>query len=193
MEAAGTLTCAASPASSSLTCIAANARAVPLALGLQLLPAGHGLNPLGVHLIVAPIAQCHKIAALKCVSDTAVDGADGMTRYVIGAAAAFHMEADETLTCAATPSSPSLSCVAHNSRAVPAALGLQLWPAAHPANTQRIDLVVAPLAQCQQVAAGTAGTCDTSVSVTGADGVARFVAGVATVLHMEATAAVVCS
>ena len=63
-------------------------------------------------------------------------------------------------------------------RELPASLGLQLWPAAHPQNPQRADLVVAPLATCQQMTSAAA--CAAAASVAGADGVTRYVVGTAT-------------
>ena len=88
-----------SPASS-LTCAAADARAVPASLGLQLWPAAHPLNPEGVDLVVAPLATCQQMASEEaCAAAATVAGADGEARYVVGTAAAFNMEADETLTC----------------------------------------------------------------------------------------------
>ena len=38
-------------------------------------------------------------SAAVCAAAATVAGADGVTRYVIGTAAAFNMEADKTLTC----------------------------------------------------------------------------------------------
>ena len=73
---------------------------MPASLDLQLWPAAHPANPQHEDLIVAPLAQCQQItSAAACAAAAAVDGADGVTRYVVGTAAAFNMEADETLTC----------------------------------------------------------------------------------------------
>ena len=81
--------------------VAADARAVPASLGLQLWPAAHPQNPQRADLVVAPLAQCQQMtSAAACAAATSVAGADGVTRYVVGTAAAFNMEADETLTCA---------------------------------------------------------------------------------------------
>ena len=86
---------------SALSCMAADARATPASLGLQLLPAAHPSNPQRVDLIVAPLAQCQRMAsAAACAAAATVAGADGVTRYVVGTAAAFNMEAGESLTCA---------------------------------------------------------------------------------------------
>ena len=84
----------------SLSCAAADARAVPASLGLQLWPAMHPQNPQRVDLVVAPLAQCQQMTSVAaCAAAATVAGADGVTRYVVGTAAAFNMEADETLTC----------------------------------------------------------------------------------------------
>ena len=88
------------PSSTSLSCVAADARAVPASLGLQLWPAAHPSNPQRVDLVVAPLAQCQQMTSnAACAAAATVAGADGVTRYVVGTAAAFNMEADETLTC----------------------------------------------------------------------------------------------
>ena len=80
--------------------MAADARAVPASLGLQLWPAAHPSNPQRVDLVVAPLAQCQQMTSnAACAAAATVAGADGVTRYVVGTAAAFKMEADETLTC----------------------------------------------------------------------------------------------
>jgi hypothetical protein len=36
-------------------------------------------------------------------------------------------------------------------RAVPSSLGVLLWPAANPSNPQNVNLIIAPLAMCQQL------------------------------------------
>ena len=74
---------------------------------------------------------------------------------------------------------------------MPAALGLLLWPATHPANPQRADLVVAPLAQCQQMTSAAA--CAAAATVAGADGVTRYVVGTAAAYNMEADEPLTCS
>jgi hypothetical protein len=84
----------------------------------------------------------------------------------------------------------ALSCVAADARAVPASLGLQLWPAAHPSNPQRADLVVAPLATCQQMTSVAA--CAAASTVVGADGAIRYVVGTAAALTMEADETLTC-
>ena len=87
----------------------------------------------------------------------------------------------------------ALSCAATGSRAVPGALGLQLWPAAAPGNTRQADLVVAPLAACQALTGATDSACGGALSVVGTDGVARFAVGTAAQLHMQAAATMTCS
>ena len=75
---------------------------MPAALGLQLWPAMHPQNPPRVALVVAPLAQCQQMtSSAACAAAATVVGADGATRYVVGTAAAFTMEADETLSCSA--------------------------------------------------------------------------------------------
>ena len=66
-----------------------------------------------------------------------------------------------------------------------------LWPAAHPANPQGVDLVVAPLGQCQQLASNAA--CAAAAFLVGEDGVARYVVGTAAAMKMEAAGALSCS
>jgi hypothetical protein len=85
----------------------------------------------------------------------------------------------------------ALSCVATATRAVPAALGLQVWPAAHPSNLQRVDLIVAPLATCQQLTSSEA--CTAAASIVNADGVTRFVVGTAAAMNMETAETLACS
>jgi len=76
---------------------------VPAALGLSIWPAAHPQNPQLADLVVAPLAQCQQMtSAAACAAAASVVGADGVTRFVVGTAAAFNMEAAESLTCAAT-------------------------------------------------------------------------------------------
>ena len=84
-----------------------------------------------------------------------------------------------------------LSCASSAARAVPSSLGVLLWPAANPSNPQRVDLVIAPLATCQQLG----GTCSTLTSntVVGADGVTRYIVGTAAALNIEAAESLACS
>jgi ADP-ribosylglycohydrolase len=75
---------------------------VPSSYGLQIWPAAHPSNPQHVDLVIAPSAQCAQLtSAGACAAAASIAGADGVTRFVVGTAAAFHMEAGETLTCAA--------------------------------------------------------------------------------------------
>ena len=73
---------------------------------------------------------------------------------------------------------------------MPSSLGLQVWPAANPQNPQSIDLVIAPLALCQQM---TATDCSEAVSHVSADGIARYVVGTAASMHVEAGDLLSCS
>ena len=76
-------------------------------------------------------------------------------------------------------------------RAVPSSLGVLLWPAANPSNPQHVDLVIAPLAMCQQLG----GTCSTLASnmVVGADGITRYIVGTAAALNIEAAESLACT
>jgi len=91
----------------------------------------------------------------------------------------------------ASSSSSSLSCVSTGARAAPPSLGLLLWPAAHPGNAQGVDLVVAPVDACASLTSAAA--CSAAASVTGADGVVRYVVGTAAALHLEAAEALTCA
>jgi hypothetical protein len=68
---------------------------------------------------------------------------------------------------------------------------MQVWPAAHPSNPQHADLVIAPLATCQQLTSTAA--CAAAASIAGADGVMRYVVGTATAFNMEADETLTCS
>ena len=90
------------------------------------------------------------------------------------------------------PPITGLSCASSGARAAPSSLGLLLWPAAHPQNPQpHVDLIIAPLAACQQLTSAAA--CASAASVAGADGVLRYVVGTAAALHLEAAEAIACS
>ena len=91
------------------------------------------------------------------------------------------------------PAAPitSLSCASSGARAVPTALGVLLWPAAHPSNPQHVDLIIAPLAVCQQLTSSMA--CAAAASIMGMDGVMRFVVGTAAALNLEAAEALTCN
>jgi len=74
---------------------------VPSSLGLQIWPAANQGNLLGVDLLVAPLALCHRItSAAACAAAASVAGADGVMRFVVGTAEAFNVEPAESLTCA---------------------------------------------------------------------------------------------
>ena len=88
-------------------------------------------------------------------------------------------------------SSSPLTCVTADARALPPSLSLQLWPAAHPENAQRVDLVIAPLGQCQQMTS--TATCAAAASLAGEDGTLRYVVGTAAAFHMEADATLTCA
>ena len=89
------------------------------------------------------------------------------------------------------PPITGLSCASSPARAVPSSLGVLLWPAANPSNPQHVDLIIAPLATCQQLG----GTCSTLASNTavGADGITRYIVGTAAALNLEAAEALSCS
>jgi hypothetical protein len=78
---------------------------VPPSFGLQIWPAAHTQNPQHVDLVIAPAAQCAQLTPGGVCTTAAANqivGTDGVTRFVVGTAAALHMEAGETLTCAAS-------------------------------------------------------------------------------------------
>jgi hypothetical protein len=80
------------------------------------------------------------------------------------------------------PSSLStLSCASGGVRAIPSTLGMRLWPAAHPANPQKVDLIIAPLNVCE---AHTHQSCLQRSSVS-MGGVTLYTVGTAAELHME--------
>ena len=81
----------------------------------------------------------------------------------------------------------SISTVSADARAVPASLGLKLWPATHPLNPLHVDLVVAPLALCQEMTSIAA--CEAAATFESADGILRFVVGTAAAFNMHATCA----
>ena len=105
---------------------------------------------------------------------------------------------DSTMSCPLGTAYPlpavlvrDLSCAASGARAVPSSLGVLVWPAANPSNPQHVDLIIAPLALCQQLG----GTCSTLASntVVGADSVTRYIVGTAAALNLEAAEALTCS
>ncbi len=89
------------------------------------------------------------------------------------------------------PPAASLSCASGGARAAPAALGLLLWPAAHPQNNAAVDTIVAPLERCRQLTSAAA--CAAAASVLGADGITRYAVGTAAALHLEAAEPLTCS
>ena len=99
--------------------------------------------------------------------------------------------AGSSVATAAAPA--AVTCAPSGARAVPPALGLQLWPAANPANPRGVDLVVAPLVLCAQLTPG--GVCNVSAAngVVGADGVTRFAVGPAAAFNVQAGEAMTCS
>jgi hypothetical protein len=98
--------------------------------------------------------------------------------------------AGSTATTPGGGGSSLLSCAVADARTVPASMGLQLWPAAHPQNPQRVNLIVAPLATCQQLTSAAA--CAAAAAVSGADGVVRYVVGTAAAYNMEPAETVEC-
>ena len=101
--------------------------------------------------------------------------------------------AGSTSSSALNTAISSMTCSTANSRAVPSSYGLQIWPAAHPANPQRVDLVIAPATMCAQMSPG--GVCTTLAvnQITGSDGITRFVVGTAAAFHMEASETLECA
>ena len=95
------------------------------------------------------------------------------------------------LATATAESTDLMTCMADSARAVPASLGLQLLPAAHPANPRGVDLVIAPASLCAQLSPN--GICDTSTSIAGSDGEARYVVGTSASLNMEAAEQLSCA
>lgn len=95
--------CAAgSTTAAALSCASTGARAAPPSLGLLAWPAAHPLNPKHVDLIVAPRAACVSLtSAAACDEAATIAGVDGTLRYVVGTAAAMHLEAAEVLACTA--------------------------------------------------------------------------------------------
>ena len=98
--------------------------------------------------------------------------------------------AGATAGATSLPLAESLSCTTSDSRAVPASLGVLIWPAASPSNMAAVDLVVAPLALCRHITSDAA--CAAAASVLGADGVPCYVVGTAEALHIEATEELTC-
>ena len=102
---AGSTRPASASASSSVSCSPADSRAVPTNFGLQIWPAAHPSNPQHVDLVVAPAAVCAQLSpggVCTTLAANQIVGADGVTRFVVGTAAALHMEGSESLMCAAS-------------------------------------------------------------------------------------------
>jgi DNA-binding beta-propeller fold protein YncE len=91
------------------------------------------------------------------------------------------------------PPIAGLACASSGARSAPSTLGLLLWPAAHPANPRRLDLVIAPLSACSQLTGADCSALPAGYSIVGADGVTRYVVGTAADLHLEAAEALACS
>ena len=68
---------------------------------------------------------------------------------------------------------------------------LALVAGRHPSNPQHVDLIIAPLAMCQQLTSSTA--CAAAASIMGMDGVLRLVVGTAAALNLKAAEALTCS
>jgi hypothetical protein len=96
--------------------------------------------------------------------------------------------------CTAGSTSPvtrTHTCSSASARAIPSSLGLLIWPAAHPQNSQRIDLVVAPLLTCQQLLSST--VCASASTIAGADGITRYVVGTSASLNVEVAETLSCA
>ncbi len=85
-----------------LSCASSAARTVPSSLGVLLWPAAHPSNPQHVDLVIAPLALCQRLGGTcSTLASNTVVGADGVTRYIVGTAAALNIEAAESLACTA--------------------------------------------------------------------------------------------
>ena len=85
-----------------------------------------------------------------------------------------------------------MTCLPTDASAIPSSVGLLLWPATHPQNPQRVDLVVAPASTCAQLSPG--GVCNTTAANTiiGLDGAPRYAIGTAAALNMEGAETLSC-
>lgn len=91
---------AGSTAPASQICAASTSRAVPTSLGLQIWPAAAAANPSGVDVLVAPLALCQSMTSLEaCAAAYSVTADDGITRYAIGTAESYNVEAAEFIPC----------------------------------------------------------------------------------------------
>ena len=88
-----------------------------------------------------------------------------------------------------SPSLSSLSCASGGARAVPTSLGMRLWPAAHPTNPQKVDLIVAPADICE-IHRQESCMQRSSISM---GGVTLYVVGTAADLNMEPAEDLTCS
>lgn len=88
------------PLSTQVICASSGARSPPASFGLQMWPAAHPTNPQGADLIIATLSVCQQLGGTcsTAPANTLV-GEDGATRYIVGTAAAMHLEADEVLAC----------------------------------------------------------------------------------------------
>jgi len=68
-------------------------------------------------------------------------------------------------------------------------MNMRLWPAAHPANTDRVDTIVAPEDTCKAMLSLQTCVGRTSVVI---DGMTRYVIGTAAELNMEASEELIC-
>jgi len=96
----GTSSLPPTPPVTGLSCISSGTRAAPAKLNLLLWPAAHPANSRGVDLVAATLGVCQQLGGTCSTSaaDT-VAGADGALRYIVGTAAALHLEAAEPLAC----------------------------------------------------------------------------------------------
>jgi hypothetical protein len=95
---------------------------------------------------------------------------------------------------AGTVNPPSLSCASGGSRSVPSNLGMRLLPAAHPLNTRKIDLIIAPEAECikQRNVQSCSGQSNL-LSVVMEDDITRYEIGYASALNMEPAEELMCA
>jgi len=88
----------------------------------------------------------------------------------------------------------SMACGPAGSRTVPTSSGLLLWPASHPTNPAKVDLVLADLATCKKV---TKNACpaqkNTAQQIISPDGVRRFMVGTAAQLKMQQAEEMTCA
>lgn len=90
------------------------------------------------------------------------------------------------------PQTSSLLCATNNARALPSALGMRLWPAAHPQNPQNVDLIVAPDVECR-ARLGVLSCADvTGLASIAMDGITRYVVGTAAEMNMEPAEELTC-